>query len=71
MDSKRLNYTEINIEDHQGQLEIIIERYHGGKFFSKILIGEFHGGAVTTFMHLMILKGWISLSETKTKHYRL
>ncbi|WP_319200752.1 glutaredoxin 3 [uncultured Ilyobacter sp.] len=44
LDSKKVNYTEIDIEEHPEQREVMITRSNGRKTVPQIFIDEFHVG---------------------------
>jgi len=76
LDSKKVNYTEINVEDHPEQREIMIKRSNGRKTFPQVLIGEFHVGGCDDLYALndsKRLDPLLNLSETNSEaeHHNL
>ncbi|WP_320047585.1 glutaredoxin 3 [uncultured Ilyobacter sp.] len=68
LDSKKVNYTEIDVEDHPEQREVMITRSNGRKTVPQIFIGEFHVGGCDDLYALNDSKRFdslLNLSDTR------
>jgi GrxC family glutaredoxin len=68
LDSKKVNYTEIDIEEHPEQREVMITKSNGRKTVPQIFIGKFHVGGCDDLFALdnsKRLDSLLNLSEAK------
>ena len=76
LESKKIKYTEINIQDHPEERENMIRRSKGGKTFPQIIIGDLHVGGCDDLYKLDKLNKLDSIlgltsENVEAKHHKL
>ena len=76
LESKKMKYTEINIQDHPEERENMIRRSKGGKTFPQIIIGDLHVGGCDDLYKLDKLNKLDSIlgltsENVEAKHHKL
>lgn len=76
LESKKMKYTEINIQDHPEERENMIRKSNGGKTFPQIIIGDLHVGGCDELYELDRSKKLDSIlgltpEKVETKHHKL